>query len=193
MLRFLFTCFGAVLAVFVVTSCTDNEQVIPTDISVQFCEQVFEGRMTGGGSWIGMVGTDGEEVKVTNGFTLHCDITLSNNLEINWAGNRWHIEKENIVPFCWDNELVDPEPPPAPFDTFEGEAIGYLNGEWGSRIEFVLVDYGEPGGKNDRGAMIIWDKDGNQVLEVEEGQLSHGNLQAHYDQPHGCNVNKPCF
>src|SRR5688572_1032845 len=39
----------------------------------------IDGRMTGGGGQI-IIG----DVFVSRGFTLHCDITLSNNLEINW-------------------------------------------------------------------------------------------------------------
>ena len=29
----------------------------------------------------------------TRGFTIHCDITLSNSVEINWADHQWHINK----------------------------------------------------------------------------------------------------
>lgn len=164
---------------------------------IEVCRSVALGRMTGGGGYIGMTGTNGEEVHVTHGFTVHCDVELTNNLEINWADHRWHIEKEFFLPgypVCTDEPDVSPEPPPAPFDTFEGKSIGRLNNVWGSPIHFILQDSGEPGGKNDKGMIMIWDVGANPmtdapILNVPFDFLQHGNLQAHYDQPHGCNVN----
>ena len=47
------------------------------------------GRMTGGGGQNVEIGG----IYVTRGFTIHCDLVLSNNLEINWPGNKWHIDK----------------------------------------------------------------------------------------------------
>lgn len=141
------------------------------------------GRMTGGGNQI----TIGD-VKVTRGFTIHCDITLSNNLEINWPDNKWHITKPLTMALCVDDPAVHPEPPPAPFDTFIGEGIGEWNGQAGSLVRFTFVDAGEPGGKNDRAQIQVWAADGTLVLDVPMSFLNNGNLQAHYDQPHG---NKP--
>ncbi|UCF18459.1 MAG: hypothetical protein JSU87_10965 [Gemmatimonadota bacterium] len=171
--------------------------------NVEVCREGVEpglGRITGGGGWIGMTADDGSEVKVTHGFTLHCDIELSNNLEINWPDHKWHIEKEFFLPgwpICYDDPDVSPEPPPAPVDTFEGMTIGKLNNVYGSPIHFLLQDAGEPGGKNDRGMIMIWAIGADPsvdtpILFVPLGFLDHGNLQFHYDQPHGCNVNKPC-
>jgi hypothetical protein len=151
--------------------------------------------MTGGGV-IRMLSDIGEKVKLTHGFTLHCDVALSNNLEINWAGNQWHIEKENLWDvLCVDEPGVDPEPPPAPFDTFIAKATGRLNGVWGSYIEFTLQDAGEPGGKNDKAGMTIWAPgvspgSGEPELYVPFDFTVSGNLQAHYDQPHGFKPNK---
>jgi len=141
------------------------------------------GRMTGGGSQI----TIGD-VRVTRGFTIHCDITLSNNLEINWPDNKWHITKPLTMALCVDDPAVHPEPPPAPFDTFIGEGVGEWNGQPGSIVRFTFVDAGEPGGKNDRAQIMVWAADGSLVLNVPMSFLTNGNLQAHYDQPHG---NKP--
>jgi len=45
--------------------------------------QAASGRMTGGGRQITIGG-----LKITRGFTIHCDILLSNNLEINWPGHK---------------------------------------------------------------------------------------------------------
>lgn len=162
------------------------------DMQPLFCEtpNVAEGRMTGGGV-IRMQEVGGETVKITHGFTLHCDITLSNNLEINWAGNQWHLDKEsleNVV--CTDEPDVHPEPPPAPFDTFYAFAMGRYNGMPGYQIEFVLQDAGEPGGKSDKAGMRITSPGGEVVLFVDFDYTVSGNLQAHYDQPHGSKANK---
>jgi hypothetical protein len=147
------------------------------------------GRMTGGGNQITL-----DDVRVSRGFTIHCDITLSNNLEINWPDNKWHIEKPLTRATCLDDPAVDPAPPVAPFDTFIGEGIGRLNGVDGSVVRFTFVDSGEPGGRNDSAEIKVWapgaDPDVDApVLEVS-GLLDNGNLQAHYDQPHGSNWNR---
>jgi hypothetical protein len=170
---------------------------ISPDLQPEFCYTDFpEGRMTGGGV-IRLSGyVNGEEVgiKFTHGFTLHCDIELSNNLEINWGGNQWHIEKESLEHVeCLDEPDVNPEPPPAPFDTFIAAATGRLNGEWGSHIAFTLQDAGEPGGKSDKAGLAIWDVGADPhttdpIIVVPFDYIENGNIQAHYDQPHG---NKP--
>ena len=79
--------------------------------------------MTGGG--IKALNTERETV--TFGLTLHCDITLSNNLEVNWPGHKWHLAKPITSASC-DNIQMDPEPPASPIDTFEGEGYGRLDG-----------------------------------------------------------------
>ncbi len=135
--------------------------------------------MTGGGGQV-MIG----DVYITRGLTLHCDITLSNNIEINWPGNKWHLDKPITAALCIDNPNISPQPPAAPFDTFIGEATGRLNGVVGSRIRFTFVDAGEPGGARDQSAIQIFDAGGALVLNVPLSFLTRGNLQAHYDQPH---------
>lgn len=144
---------------------------------------VGTGRMTGGGRQI----TIGD-LKVTRGFTIHCDITLSNNLEINWPNNHWHITKPLTSAECVDDPMISPEPPPAPFDTFIGVGEGELNGVPGSIVRFVFVDSGERGGVADAAQIMIWSAGGDLVLNVPLSLLDDGNIQAHYDQPHG---NKP--
>jgi hypothetical protein len=141
------------------------------------------GRMTGGGNQIRIDG-----VRITRGLTLHCDITLSNNLEVNWTGgNKWHLDKPITSATCLDLPEFNPVPPPAPFDTFIGEAVGRLNGVDGSIIRFTFVDDGEPG-TTDEAHIMIWapgdDPDTDTPVLVVSGQLDGGNLQAHYDQPH---------
>jgi len=141
------------------------------------------GRMTGGGGQF----TIGD-VHVTRGFTIHCDITLSNNVEINWPDNKWHLDKPLTSALCVDNPDIHPEPPPAPFDTFYGEGIGRLNGVDGSFLRFMFIDSGEPGGKADYARIDIWAPGADPAVDPAvlhvDGVLDHGNLQAHYDQPH---------
>jgi len=139
-------------------------------------EEPGVGRMTGGGFKVG-------DVKVTGGFTLHCDITLSNNLEINWDKNKWHLDKPITKAQCIDDPAIEPPPPAAPFDTFIGEGYGRLNGEDGSFIKFTLVDAGEPG-TNDMVKLEIWSAGGTKVLDLPLSKLDIGNIQAHFDQPH---------
>lgn len=139
-----------------------------------------DGRMTGGGGQV-VLG----DVRISRGFTLHCDIDLSNNLQINWPDNRWHIDKPLTSALCLDDPAIDPQPPAAPFDTFVGHGEGSLNGVPGSSVAFTFVDSGEPGGKADLAAIRIWSPGGSLVLDVPLQVLDRGNLQAHYDQPHG--------
>lgn len=136
------------------------------------------GRMTGGGKQITVGG-----LSITRGFTIHCDITLSNNIEINWGKNQWHLDKPITKALCLDDPNIDQRPPNAPFDTFIGEAIGRLNGANGSLLKFTFVDAGEPG-RNDLAGFQIWDPSGNLVLNVPLSKLDNGNIQAHFDQPH---------
>lgn len=142
------------------------------------------GRMTGGG---GQVRIDG--VRITRGLTIHCDITLSNNVEINWTGgNKWHLDKPLTSATCIDDPAYDPVPPAAPFDTFIGEGIGKLNGVDGSFLRFTFVDDGEPG-TTDRASIDIWapgdDPSTDPPVLSVSGILDNGNFQAHWDQPHG--------
>ncbi len=138
------------------------------------------GRMTGGG--VQIFGG----VKISRGFTIHCDIILSNNLEINWTGgNKWHIDKPLTKATCFDDPAYDETPPVAPFNTFIGEGIGRLNGVDGSKVYLTFIDAGEPG-KNDKAAIKMIAPDGvTVVLDIPLSLLDNGNIQAHYDQPHG--------
>ena len=54
----------------------------------QECTAPATGRFTGGGKQIRL--SDG--LKITRGLTIHCDLLLSNNLEIHWpTGNKFHM------------------------------------------------------------------------------------------------------
>ncbi len=138
------------------------------------------GRFTGGGHQIRVDG-----VRVTRGLTIHCDLLLSNNLEINWGGNQFHMLEHLTTVACTDDPDIVQAPPPAPLDTLIGTGEGRYNGDEGYSIEFTLVDYGEPG-RDDQMAIHVYEtaNPSNVVLDVPLQTLSGGNLQAHYDQPH---------
>jgi hypothetical protein len=140
------------------------------------------GRFTGGGKQIRL--SDG--LKITRGLTIHCDLLLSNNLEVNWpTGNKFHMLEHLETVECSDDPNIHQQPPPAPIDTLIGKGIGRYNNLPGYSVEFTLVDAGEPGG-NDQMAIKIFEtaNPSNVVLDVPLQQLTGGNLQAHYDQPH---------
>ena len=146
------------------------------------------GRFTGGGTQ-SVVGV----AKVTRGLTIHCDLLLSNNLEVNWDGNHFHMLEHLVTTSCTDDPTIDQKPPRAPLDTLVGVGEGRYNGVLGYTIEFTLVDGGEPGkGGVDQMRIFIYEtaNPGNVVLNVPLQGLGTGNLQAHYDQPHGGNGNK---
>lgn len=148
-------------------------------------ENAILGRMTGGRN----LRVDGAHVRASSGgFTIHCDITLSNNIQVSWpGGNKWHLDKPIDKAICIDDPEFDPTPPAAPFDTFIGEAVGKLNGVDGSEIRFTFIDDGEPG-RTDYMKIEIWDVGDipgvDPVFITFEGFLDGGNIQAHYDQPH---------
>jgi hypothetical protein len=142
--------------------------------------QVGLGRFTGGGHQV-RVG----EARVTRGLTIHCDLLLSNNLEVNWGGNQFHMTEHLETVACTDDPLIIQAPPVAPLDTLIGVGTGRYNGTGGFTIEFTLIDAGEPGG-SDMAAIKIYQTatPANVVLNIPLQLLSGGNLQAHYDQPH---------
>jgi hypothetical protein len=138
-----------------------------------------EGRFTGGGHQIRVDG-----VRVTRGLTIHCDLLLSNNLQINWLGNQFHMLEHLTTVECSDDPDITQAPPPAPLDTLIGTGSGRYNGNEGYSIEFTLVDQGEPGRNDQMAILITEDATGTEILNVPLQTLSGGNLQAHYDQPH---------
>ena len=74
----------------------DNDYTVKS-VTISFTtEETIDGRMTGGG--VKAIGDDDEVV--TLGLTLHCDILLSNNLEVNWGGHQWHLTKPITSATC---------------------------------------------------------------------------------------------
>ena len=132
------------------------------------------GRMTGGGNFT----CTGIDAKVTYGFEVHCKEVQPNNFEINWpGGNHFHLE-DLTGAICLDDPAISPNPPPAPFDTYEGTGTGKLNGVDGATIFFNLTDAGEPG-TSDTISVTILDASGNTVLSCDTVTLDGGNNQAH--------------
>jgi hypothetical protein len=140
---------------------------------------VGTGRFTGGA----LILAGG--ARFTGGLSIHCDLRLSNNLEVNWQRNRFHMTEHLTTVACSDDPGIVQAPPRAPIDTLVGVGTGRYNGEDGYTIEFTLVDAGEPG-RNDRAALRIYEtaSPANVVLNLPLSQLNAGNLQAHEDQPH---------
>ena len=138
------------------------------------------GRFTGGGNQVEVAGI----AKITRGLTIHCDLLLSNNLEINWnGGNNFHMLEHLETIACFDDPDIDQKPPVAPLDTLIGRGTGRFNGVDGYSIVFTLIDAGEPG-RSDQMSFVITAPNGSVVLNVPVQNLTGGNLQAHYDQPH---------
>jgi hypothetical protein len=138
----------------------------------------LQGRFTGGGFQIDALG-----VKVTRGFTLHCDALLSNNFEVNWpAANNFHIDK-NQAARC--SLIDDPNPPDAPVNRIDITGTGTLNGEEGHTVTLVLIDNGEKAGAPPDQAYIAID--GVAITagtQANPAPIDGGNIQAHFDQPH---------
>jgi len=157
------------------------------------------GRFTGGGVW-----TDTPVGKVTLGFTLHCDNRLTNNLQINWGQNKWHITKNSLTDVTC-SKPGEPRPPRAPVNVINAKAMGrYFDGStkrWieNVQIEFTLVDNSEPSARKNAPNDQVSIKFGalptasgvraSSLPNFELRDIKGGNIQAHYDQPHGDNWN----
>ncbi|HEX5080912.1 MAG TPA: hypothetical protein VFY40_02625 [Blastocatellia bacterium] len=163
------------------SSCYDGGAIL---ITGQPVEQSGTGRFTGGGKQI-----DAGGVSITKGLTIHCDLLLSNNFEINWKSggkqHQFHMEDHFVTLECSDDPNIKQEPPKAPLDTLVGKGYGRYDGVDGYTVEFTLVDAGEPG-RNDTAKIKIFEtlNPGNVVLDLPTTPFIGGNLQAHYDQPH---------
>jgi hypothetical protein len=160
-----------------------QSHTVSVDISALKCAPPATGRFTGGGKDI-----QSGVVTVTQGLTLHCDLLLSNNFEINWkdaAGTHQFHLLEHTFASCTENPNIIQAPPAAPLDTMVGKGIGRFDNVVGYTIEFTLVDAGEPG-TSDTIKIKIYETDNptNVVLDLPTTFLAGGNLQAHFDQPH---------
>ncbi len=156
---------------------TSNGKTVPITIngsSAALLSCGLDGRMTGGGS---VFETDG--IRVTHGFELHCDTSdVPNRLEINWAGQRFHL-KTLVSAFCFKDPTINAAHPTNIFNTYVGAGTGLLDGAPGASANWTFTDAGEPG-TNDTTTIVIKDSDGTVVLSVS-GDLESGNQQAHTD------------
>ncbi len=128
------------------------------------------GRMTGGGSAFTT-----NNVRITHGFELRCNLREPNRLEVNWQGNRFHMTSLTSA-LCTDNPAFDEGRPVAGFDTFDGTGLGRYNGVDGFGIQFQFVDDGEPGTGDIARIQIT---DGATVVMTVGNYLDRGNHQAH--------------
>ena len=114
---------------------------------------------------------------MTHGFELHCDPRQgSNNLEVNWNGNKFHLDTPTSA-VCTDDPSITPRPPAASFDTYRGTGVGHYNGTTLVTAEGVFTDAGEPGNK-ETATLELEDSSGHTVLPAS-GSISKGNQQAH--------------
>jgi hypothetical protein len=134
------------------------------------------GRFTGGGKQVA-VGI----VTITKGFEVDCDLHKpSNNLEINWGGNQFHMTSFTAA-VC--TLVGNPSPPPAPVNKIVGMGAGRYDGADGYTVVFTLIDNGEPGTSDEAGFVVYQTSNpGNVVLNVPVAFITGGNIQAHVDQ-----------
>jgi hypothetical protein len=143
----------------------------------------LQGRFTGGGFQV-----NSNDIKVTRGFTLHCDELLSNNFEVNWkdanGAHNFHTDKNPAVTECSKPDL--PNPPDAGVSRIVIiEQPGTLDSKDDTHtITIVLEDHGEPG-TADRAYIAISGFGALTGGSVDDPALiDGGNIQAHFDQPH---------
>jgi hypothetical protein len=149
--------------------------LIPTDCAPG------TGRFTGGGKQVTVNLVNGDPVVVTKGFEVDCDLhTPSNNLEINWEGNQFHMTSFNAA-VC--TLVKKPNPPTAPVNTIVGMGTGRYNQTDGYTVIFELVDNGEPGTQDEISFKIYQTSNpSNVVLQIPLSFITGGNVQAHVDQ-----------
>lgn len=163
-------------------TCNNDYTVKSATTTLSTSDELLNGRMTGGG----VKATSDAGDPVTLGLTLHCDILLSNNLEVNWGGHQWHLTKPITSSACSVDPNISAPPPASPINTFEGTGFGKLDGVGNSFVEFRFQDAGEPG-SHDTVELTIYQpgSTSNVALHVSLQNLNVGNIQMHYDQPHG--------
>ena len=143
------------------------------------------GYMIGGG--IGMASSESNgDFIVLHAFQLHCDELLGpNTLEVNWLGNKFHLEELERVTCTDDGSRNEPPPsrdnsgnkPGPTLDVYDGAGFGRYNGECGAFAEWVFDDNGEPGDADGIVWLVIKNKNGDKVLEFTGFDLIVGNHQ----------------
>lgn len=139
---------------------------------------ILDGRMTGGIS----SSVNGTPVSVS--LTIHCDVTLSNNLSVSWGNVRFQMTKQAITPLiCGMDSPVTPQQPATNINTFAGTAIGTV-GTTPATLQFRFVDAGETKTASPDQMQLTLTY-GTTTLTMPNVLLATGgNIQTHYDQPH---------
>jgi hypothetical protein len=116
----------------------------PTTALAWFCGT---GRMTGGGKLVSLVNDTGQldvTSPTTNGYELHCDGSLPNNLEVNSHDpNGFHFHLDVLQTANCHTTYGNQNPPAASFDTFEGVGSGTWsdgNTKITACAEWVFID-----------------------------------------------------
>ncbi len=132
--------------------------------------------------------TQEPEGKITYGLTIHCDLLLSNNLEINWGGTTAQARTTSTCSSTrrpWTAATMPPASRLPQRHSIRSLAReGKFNGDEGFSITFTFIDGGEPGVDDQIAFRITRDSNGEVILNVPLTTVSGGNLQAHFDQPH---------
>jgi len=161
------------------------------------CKEKSDGFFVGGGKVYVPKSNNKPSFTLTHGFELHCDATQApNNLEINWNGNRFHLDKL-VKAECIDDGTHN-EPPPSPhpgptLDVYKGEGYGLYNGKCGAYATWSMDDNGEPGKTDHILSLVIKDEDNNVVLNIGKPDYNALKLQKgnHQFVPHPSNHPHP--
>ena len=112
---------GSNVIIFTARDSTGQQSLC--SLTVNVVPRVLSGRMTGGGRF---GATDGSAV--SHGFTLECDpLEKPASLEVNWNGNRFHLEEVTRA-FCAMDPTSTAGQPAAGFNLHTGSGKGRLNG-----------------------------------------------------------------
>jgi hypothetical protein len=109
-------------------------------------------------------------------FQLYCDASVGPNLlQVSLGrGDTFYLEALTRAS-CTDDPAIEPNPPTAGFDTYDGAGTGRFNGKPGATAEWTFTDAGEPGDE-DFADIVITDPSGN--VFSASGSLLRGNHQA---------------
>ncbi|HEX9801082.1 MAG TPA: hypothetical protein VGC00_13030 [Thermoanaerobaculia bacterium] len=150
--------------------------------SISAAAQITPG-VTGGGTFTCRDGDD-NEVIVTHGFDLRCE-GRPNNLQLNWNGNRFHLQG-------LEDRECDEDEEEGEFE-IEIDGTGRYNGESGAVICASFADAGEPGAGEDEVEIVLLESggecdhggdevefEGDVILECAEELLTSGDHRAHF-------------
>ncbi|HEV2202027.1 MAG TPA: hypothetical protein VGR73_19580 [Bryobacteraceae bacterium] len=147
------------------------------------CWAWIPGRFTGGGFFFQT--ESGVSTRISDGMELNCQAGLGippdlpNNLEVNWSGNRFHLETLTQG-ICTAEHMPSAPPPGTTFSDFYGMGTGRYNDQPGATALWHFDDEGEPGTSDHVFYLVIYDANGDAVLSTSGPvTISGGNFQAH--------------